>query len=294
MSRTLEPGMKGPDVALLQRDLNVWYRYWDAPAWELLDRDGDLGDKTELAFRRARKRLGLPLREVHDDIQMIVRDRLIVRHIGRLLAAEKAGKEYEVPAGVKRTPEEIELGKASHDWERDLIKRFQDDGVKLDPDIKANVANQSSRNGRKPRIIVLHTTEGHNRPGLSDLRSLVAMFDNPATEVSSHVANDAEGHDARMVPDHRKAWTQAQFNSIALSIEQIGFAKHAGSMDPKQLRNTAAWIAHWSRKHGIPIRHSTEHGVCQHKDLGAAGGGHADCGPEYPFKKVLSMAKEMA
>ena len=52
--------MNGPDVALLQRDLNVWYRYWGAPASEMLDRDGDLGDETELAFRRVRERLGLP------------------------------------------------------------------------------------------------------------------------------------------------------------------------------------------------------------------------------------------
>ena len=52
MSRTLECGMKGPDVALAQRDLNVWYRYWEAPASEILDEDGELGAKTELAFRR--------------------------------------------------------------------------------------------------------------------------------------------------------------------------------------------------------------------------------------------------
>jgi N-acetyl-anhydromuramyl-L-alanine amidase AmpD len=225
---------------------------------------------------------------------MIVRDRLIVRHIGRLLAAEKAGKTYEVPAGVKRTPEEIERGKAARGWERELEERFKRMIVELKPEIVANVRNQSSRNGRKPRVIVLHTTEGHNRPGLSDLQGLVNFFDNPASQVSSHVANDAEGNDARMVPDDRKAFTQAQFNSIALSIEQIGFAAQAGSMTEKQLANTAAWIAHWSRKHGIPIRHSTTNGVCQHRDLGAAGGGHVDCGPNYPFNKVLSMAKELA
>ena len=286
--------MNGPDVALLQRDLNVWYAYWGASPSELLDRDGDLGDAAELAFRRARKRLGLPQREQDDKVQMIVRDRLIVRHIGRLLAAEKAGKAYEVPAGVKRTREEIERGKETREWERALITRFGTPSGGLKPEIVANVRNQSSRNGRKPKIIVLHTTEGHNRPGLSDLHSLVAMFDNPKTEASSHIGNDAEGNDARMVPDDRKAWTQAQFNSISLSIEQIGFAKDSAHMSEKQLANTAAWIAHWSRKHGIPIRHSTTHGVCQHKDLGAAGGGHSDCGPAYPFNKVLSMAKEMA
>ena len=57
MSRTLERGLNGPDVALAQRDLNVWYRYWEAPVREILDEDGDLGAKTELAFRRVRARL---------------------------------------------------------------------------------------------------------------------------------------------------------------------------------------------------------------------------------------------
>jgi peptidoglycan hydrolase-like protein with peptidoglycan-binding domain len=60
MSRVLEPGMQGPDVALLQRDLNVWYGYWGAPARKLLDRDGDFGRKTDLAFRRARCGWGWP------------------------------------------------------------------------------------------------------------------------------------------------------------------------------------------------------------------------------------------
>ena len=40
--------------------------------------------------------------------------------------------------------------------------------------------------------------------------------------VSSHVANDAQGHDARYVRDRRMAWTEVAFNSVGLSIEQIG------------------------------------------------------------------------
>ena len=165
---TLELGMKGPDVALLQRDLNVWYRFWGAPASELLDQDGDLGRKTELAFRRVRQRLGLPVRERGKRLQMIVRDRLIVRHIGRLLVAKRDGKHYDIPDGVKRTPEEIERGKEAHDYERRLKARFKklrEGGAEPQPEITASVVNQSSRRGIKPRIIVLHTTEGHNRPG---------------------------------------------------------------------------------------------------------------------------------
>jgi hypothetical protein len=287
--------MQGPDVALLQRDLNVWYGYWGAPARVMLDRDGDFGPKTELAFRRARVRLGLPRRERAGRTQVIPRDRLIVRHLGRFLVAKRAGKTYEIPASVRRTPAEVARGKRARDYERRLRARFRRmrDGAEPRPEITASVVNQSSRNGVKPRIIVLHTTEGHNRPGLSDLRGLVSFFDNPSSRVSSHVANDAEGNDARIVPDERKAFTQAAFNSVALSIEQIGFASQT-HFPEAQLRNTASWIAHWSKKFGIPITHSTRHGVCQHKDLGSAGGGHHDCGPHYPLAKVLSMARSMA
>jgi len=295
-SRVLELGMQGPDVALLQRDLNVWYRLWGAPAGELLDQDGDLGSKTELAFRRVRQRLGLAVRERGGTLQIVVRDRLLVRHIGRLLAAKRDGKDYDVPAGVKRTPEEIERGKEAREFEDRLKARFaaaRKQRSEPRPEITASVVNQSSRRGLKPRIIVLHTTEGHNRPGLSDLRGLVSFFNNPSSQVSSHIANDAEGNDARIVPDEAKAFTQASFNSIALSIEQIGFASQK-QFPQAQLENTARWIAHWSRKWGIPIKHSTSHGVCQHRDLGSAGGSHTDCGPNYPLDKVLSMARSMA
>jgi N-acetylmuramoyl-L-alanine amidase-like protein len=295
MNRVLQPGMQGADVALLQRDLNVWYGYWGAPARELLDRDGDFGPATELAFRRVRIRLGLLRREQSGRTQVTPRDRLIVRHLGRFLVAKRAGKIHEIPPSVKRTPEEVARGKEARDYERRLKARFKkmQHGADPRPEITASVVNQSSRNGVKPKIIVLHTTEGHNRPGLSDLRGLVSFFDNAANQVSSHVANDAEGNDARIVPDERKAFTQAAFNSVSLSIEQIGLASQS-EFPAAQLRNTAQWIAHWSKKFGIPITHSTTHGICQHKDLGIRGGGHHDCGPNYPLAKVLSMARSMA
>jgi peptidoglycan hydrolase-like protein with peptidoglycan-binding domain len=295
MSRVLQIGDSGADVALLQRDLNVWYGYWGAPARVMLDRDGDLGPSTELAFRRVRARLGLELVEKAGRVQITPRDRVLVRHLGRLLVAKRAGHTHEIPASIKRTPEEIARGKKARAYETRLRARFREmreHDKDLRPEITANSPNQSSRNGLKPRIIVLHTTEGHNRPGLSDLRGLVSFFNSASSQVSSHVANDGEGNDARIVPDDRKAFTQAAFNSIALSIEQIGFASQT-EFPEAQLRNTARWIAHWSRRFGIPIQHSTIRGVCQHKDLGARGGGHHDCGPDYPLGRVLAMARSM-
>lgn len=159
--------------------------------------------------------------------------------------------------------------------------------------IRANVRNQSGRGGVKPRVIVLHSTESHNRPGNEDLAAIVAWFNNPASQASSHVVVDGEGRSARCVPDAAKAWTQASFNPQSLSVEQIGFASQQSWPDA-QLRKTAQYVAFWSKTFGIPITHSTTAGVCEHQDLGAAGGGHHDPGPAYPLGRVLEMARDFA
>lgn len=175
----------------------------------------------------------------------------------------------------------------------------------LKPDVTKIVKNQSERQpGSSVKLIVLHTTEGHNRPGTEDLKNLASWFNNPSAQASSHAANDAEGNDARFVEDGKKAWTCAAYNSASLNIEQIGFSGTAQSTwindNQKQLQNTAAWIAYWSEKHNIPIRKGRVFrgrvllsGVVQHSDLGNEGGNHGDCGEGYPFKHVLKLAKEI-
>jgi len=64
------------------------------------------------------------------------------------------------------------------------------------------------------------------------------------------------------------------------------------------LENTARWIAEESDAFSIPIVKLTStqaqgsgRGVCQHVDLGGWGGGHWDCGGNFPIDKVLEMAK---
>lgn len=160
--------------------------------------------------------------------------------------------------------------------------------------IKANVVNKSSRNGVKPAIIVIHSTESHNRPGTSDLQSIVDWFNNPSAQASSHVLVDDEGYSARCVPDSWKAWTQAAFNPPALSIEMIGFAAEASNeWTPAQYKKVAQYLAYWSKKYGIPLIKSTTFGVCRHMDLGAAGGGHHDPGVNFDLDKLLALAKSL-
>lgn len=174
--------------------------------------------------------------------------------------------------------------------------------LKPDPELTRLVRNNSSRNGVRPALIVIHTTEGADHPGITDLRGLGDLFDSAGAEASSTVANDREGNDARFVEDARKPWTQSADNSFCLSIEQVAFAKTSREdwyrQRSHQLANTAKWIAYWSERWEIPIRRGVapagflvRSGVASHKQLGIPGGGHWDPGPGYPMDYVLTLAR---
>jgi N-acetyl-anhydromuramyl-L-alanine amidase AmpD len=163
--------------------------------------------------------------------------------------------------------------------------------------LRRNVRNQSSRNGIKPTLIVVHSTESSNVAGTADLAAIAAWFDNPVAQASSHVCTDADGHSARMVPDGKKAWHCAGYNSVSLGVEQVGRAAQ-GSWSDKEIEETARWIARWSREHGIPIRKGevsngrvVRSGVLRHSDLGVIGGGHHDPGDGYPLDRLLRRAR---
>jgi N-acetyl-anhydromuramyl-L-alanine amidase AmpD len=161
-----------------------------------------------------------------------------------------------------------------------------------------HVRNCSSRNGAKPILIVLHSTEGANLKGIADLKGLGDWFDNPAAQASSHVATDAEGNSARYVDDSVKAWSCVFYNSVSLNIEQVGRAAQTSWPDA-QLQETARWVGRWADLYGIPIRQGKvsldgrvlESGVVQHSDLGNLGGAHHDCGDGYPFDEVLRLGR---
>lgn len=170
------------------------------------------------------------------------------------------------------------------------------------PDIVAtfNSPNQSARLPGPIDLIVIHSTEGHNRPGNGDLVGVGSWFMNRAAEASSHVCTDGDGHSARFVPDAAKAWHCSGFNSRALGIEQVGLAAEglpAWKRRHAQIDETARWIALWSIKYRIPIRKAKirgsavlRSGVTEHHWLGIEGGGHVDPGP-YPFQQLLRRAR---
>lgn len=140
-------------------------------------------------------------------------------------------------------------------------------------------------------LIVIHDTEG------GSLASVGSEFASTASQVSAHVCTDSKGESARYVRDEEKAWQCVAYNSAALGIEQIGFASQK-SWPAAQVDETARWVARWSQKHGIPIRRAivlggrvVRSGVITHEQLGAAGGGHHDPGPNYPMGKLRKRAR---
>jgi hypothetical protein len=148
--------------------------------------------------------------------------------------------------------------------------------------------NYSARNDNV-RTVVLHTAEGART-----YQSLGNYFANPSAGVSSHAGiDDTPGEIGVYVRRGDKAWTQANANPYAVSAELCAFAAwdvNEWHRHPVMLENCAEWVREECDAFGIPIRHSTEHGVCQHVDLGAWGGSHWDCGPSFPMAEVLAMA----
>ncbi|MFL5910754.1 MAG: N-acetylmuramoyl-L-alanine amidase [Gaiellaceae bacterium] len=167
--------------------------------------------------------------------------------------------------------------------------------------VRRDVACQSKRDGRRPVLIVVHSTEGQNQMrSIRDLEGLAAFFDRLPTQASAHVATDADGFSARMVPDSRKAWSCVDYNAISLNIEQIGFAVQKTWKDA-ELRETARWIARWHREHHIPIQRGAvlaggkiKPGVVGHQELGELGGGHHDPANPFPGSYPLTRVLELA
>ena len=153
--------------------------------------------------------------------------------------------------------------------------------------------NYSSRGGTKVRLVVVHTAEGSR-----NFRDLGAFFANPASQVSSQTGiDDTPGQIGEYVKRDAKPWTQGNANPYSTATELCAFAKWDAaewSRHPVMLDNCRQWIAEECAYFGIPMVKLTaaqaqggQAGVCGHVDLGAAGGGHWDPGPDFPWSQVL-------
>jgi hypothetical protein len=161
------------------------------------------------------------------------------------------------------------------------------------PSITVDCVGQIETHGQhEPRRIVLHDTESHDCKGIRDLTGIVAFWKRQALGYGAHVIVDAQGNSARCALPRSITWHVGGHNTGSLGIEQTGFARFLPKVwrrRPKQLQAVAVWLAFWSEQYGIPLIHSTDHGVCTHADFH---GGHTDPGRGYPLAHVLALARE--
>jgi len=158
--------------------------------------------------------------------------------------------------------------------------------------------NYSDRKGATVTTIVLHTAEG-----ALTYQELGSYFGNPAVQASSHVGiDDTPNTVGEYVQRGSKAWTASDANPWSVQAELCAFASWTAddwAAHPTMLANTAAWVAEEADYFGIPLdllspdeaQDPSVRGVCQHNDLGSMGGGHWDCGPDFPIDDVLAMAR---
>ena len=123
-------------------------------------------------------------------------------------------------------------------------------------------------------LVIVHRCEG-------GYAGSVAWLCDPRAKASAHLVMKADGSEVtQLVPLNAKAWAQCAFNGAGVSLEIEGYT--ADGL-PDVTSRGAAWIVAWlCRAYAIPpmwARGGQGRGVCQHVDLGAAGGGHHDaCG----------------
>lgn len=167
-------------------------------------------------------------------------------------------------------------------------------------------SNSQSRNGKKPRLFVLHTEEG-NMIG----QPLDAWMDNNSVSYHYIVDPDAFGADVwDLVDTDRASWSVLDANNYTINLVFGG--SYAGQTRNEWLqkfgtaiRNAAYIAVQDCRKYGIPIqllvgnnysRLRTENGITDHLGItkGLGIGTHTDVGAGFPWDVFNQYLQQFA
>lgn len=162
------------------------------------------------------------------------------------------------------------------------------------PKIEVNRIREGNVHGRlTPSVVVLHSTESHDRPGTSDISGVLGYLERTPEALGIHYVIDKEGNVGQGARINQMVYHARGANSIGIGIENIGFAHHTHwnrEDRTPQIDELARILAYLSKDRGIPLKHSTKHGIAKHSDFPA--GGHSDPGSTFPMKRVLKLAKK--
>jgi len=148
--------------------------------------------------------------------------------------------------------------------------------VVLPPLVQRKSPNQSSRNGARVSLLVWHETAGA-------YAGSVSWLCNPQAQASAHLVVREDGGEAtQLVHLDHKAWHAAAFNPQSVGVEHANTTAK-GYATLAQLQVSARIFGWLCLQLNVPPRWSRDGrspGVCRHMDLGMAGGGHLQCGPD--------------
>jgi hypothetical protein len=160
-----------------------------------------------------------------------------------------------------------------------------------------HVRNFSSRTGSPTLLFVEHQTISPDN-GWTGVLGNVSWFDSPAAQASSNfIISRAGGQCAYIVPMALKAWAQAGFNSVAVSVEVTETGREASYLEGAGRARMIQLMRLAHRVYRLPYQHGqvngctvTRPGYVEHRDLGACGGGHFDDQP-FSIDPLIAAAK---
>ncbi len=159
-----------------------------------------------------------------------------------------------------------------------------------------------SAGGLSQVVLAFHTTEGS-----TTAESLWNWLSNPSSKVSYHFAVDMSHGDnwcMNYVRTTDRAWAQANFNGKAISIAfctpsgaASGWSRATWLSKGVMLTAAGRLAGELAKQYGIPrtalsssqAQGSTK-GFCEHKNFGAGGGNHTDCGNGFPMDEIIRIA----
>ena len=158
--------------------------------------------------------------------------------------------------------------------------------------------NYGSRNGIKPRLIVLHLTVSPDN-GWTGVNNITSFFGRPQTLASSNYVVSGSGHCNYIVRETDKAYTQAGLNPVSISFEVTATQTQGYYVRTAGREKLANIIAGISKRWGIPLRVGktsgcsvVRSGVLDHDSLGVCGGNHNDINPyRYEINRIINLAK---
>ncbi len=180
---------------------------------------------------------------------------------------------YDYPAPVPFLPAEIGPN------------RFEPDSKSLQVSTSDVTPNFSSRNGQKPQMIVLHTTESPS------YGSTKATFQSRGSNVSAHYVIDRDGTIHQFLPEGYSAWHAGRSNFPPLGITGCCNSASIGieiqrapgePLTPEQIASSMALVKDIQERQNIPPEN-----VVAHSDI--APGRKTDPGADFPW---MAFARE--